>query len=73
MRLGDLLRWSLQSSRLREVALRDELAALETYLEIQSLKDFRSWGCITDTFYVRAIMAEQAQLYFLQLRYLGAG
>jgi hypothetical protein len=45
----------------------------ETYLEVQSLKDFRSWGCITDTFYVRAIRAEQAQLYFPQLRYLGAG
>jgi two-component system LytT family sensor kinase len=38
VRLGDLLRWSLQSSRLREVALQDELAALETYLEIQRLR-----------------------------------
>ena len=45
----------------------------ETYLEIQSLKDFRSWDCITDTVYVRAVPAERAQLYFLQLRYLGAG
>jgi hypothetical protein len=40
----------------------------ETYLEIQSLKSFRSWDCIADTFYVRAIPAERAQLYFLQLR-----
>src|SRR5262245_18797460 len=38
VRLGDLLRWSLQSSRLREVALQDELGALETYLEIQRLR-----------------------------------
>jgi len=45
----------------------------QTYLEIQSLKSFRSWDCIADTFYVRAIPAERAQLYFLQLRYLGAG
>jgi hypothetical protein len=45
----------------------------ETFLEVQSLKDFRSWDCITDTFYVRAIPAERAQLYFSQLRYLGAG
>jgi hypothetical protein len=45
----------------------------ETYLEIQSLKNFRSWGCIADTFYVRAIPAEQALLYLQQLTYLGAG
>lgn len=38
VRLGDLLRWSLQSSRLREVSLHEELAALETYLEIQRLR-----------------------------------
>jgi LytS/YehU family sensor histidine kinase len=38
VRLGDLLRWSLQSSRLREVSLHEEMAALETYLEIQRLR-----------------------------------
>jgi hypothetical protein len=45
----------------------------ETYLEVQSLSSFRSWDCITDTFYVRAIPAGWAQLYFPQLTYLGAG
>jgi hypothetical protein len=45
----------------------------ETFLEVQSLKDFRDWDCITDTFYVRAIPIDRAQLYFPQLRYLGAG
>ena len=38
VRLADLLRWTLQSSGAREVAVRDELAALETYLEIQRLR-----------------------------------
>jgi signal transduction histidine kinase len=38
IRLADLLRWSLQSGSLREVALRDELGALETYLDIQRLR-----------------------------------
>ena len=45
----------------------------ETYLEVQSLSTFRSWDCIADTFYVRAIPAEWAQRYFQQLTYLGAG
>lgn len=39
VRLGDLLRWSLQTARLEEVSLRDELAALEHYLEIQRLRN----------------------------------
>ena len=56
-----------------QVATPDLTSGSETYLEVQSLKDFRSWDCITDTFYVRAIPAERAQLYFPQLRYLGAG
>jgi LytS/YehU family sensor histidine kinase len=38
MRLADLLRWTLQSSAAREVSVREELAALETYLEIQRLR-----------------------------------
>jgi signal transduction histidine kinase len=37
-RLGDLLRWSLQSSSLHEVTLREELEALEIYLDIQRLR-----------------------------------
>jgi signal transduction histidine kinase len=37
-RLGDLLRWSLQSSSLKEVTLAEELAALEIYLDIQRLR-----------------------------------
>jgi sensor histidine kinase YesM len=37
-RLGDLLRWSLQSSTLQQVSLREELAALESYLDIQRLR-----------------------------------
>ncbi len=37
-RLGDLLRWSLQSSSLQEVTLSEELAALEIYLDIQRLR-----------------------------------
>ena len=37
-RLGDLLRWSLQSSSLKEVSLREELGALEIYLDIQRLR-----------------------------------
>jgi two-component system LytT family sensor kinase len=37
-RLGDLLRWSLSSSSLREVSLREELAALDLYLDIQRLR-----------------------------------
>jgi len=37
-RLGDLLRWSLQSSGRQEVPLREELAALESYLDIQRLR-----------------------------------
>jgi signal transduction histidine kinase len=37
-RLGDLLRWSLQSAGLHEVPLREELDALECYLEIQRLR-----------------------------------
>jgi len=37
-RLGDLLRWSLQTARLQEVTLRDELAALENYIDIQRLR-----------------------------------
>jgi hypothetical protein len=45
----------------------------ETYLEIQSLSSFGAPDCIDDTFYVRAIPAERAQRYFLQLTYLGAG
>jgi hypothetical protein len=45
----------------------------ETYLEIQSLTSFTSPDCVDDTFYVRAIPAERAQLYFPQLTYLGAG
>jgi hypothetical protein len=44
-----------------------------TYLEIQSLTSFTSPDCMDDTFYVRAIPAERAQRYFLQLTYLGAG
>jgi hypothetical protein len=38
VRLGDLLRWSLQTARLQEVSVRDELAALEHYLDIQRLR-----------------------------------
>jgi signal transduction histidine kinase len=37
-RLADLLRWSLQSARLREVPLREELAALDNYLDIQRMR-----------------------------------
>jgi signal transduction histidine kinase len=37
-RLGDLLRWTIQSSGLHEITLREELAALETYLELQRLR-----------------------------------
>jgi two-component system LytT family sensor kinase len=37
-RLGDLLRWSLQSSSLKEVTLREELNALDLYLDIQRLR-----------------------------------
>jgi two-component system LytT family sensor kinase len=37
-RLGDLLRWSLQSSSLKEVSLREELGALDIYLDIQRLR-----------------------------------
>ena len=37
-RLGDLLRWSLQSARLKEVSLREELGALENYLDIQRMR-----------------------------------
>jgi len=37
-RLGDLLRWTLQSSSQAEVPLREELTALATYLEIQQIR-----------------------------------
>lgn len=37
-RLGDLLRWTLQSSSQAEVPLREELSALATYLEIQRIR-----------------------------------
>jgi two-component system, LytTR family, sensor kinase len=37
-RLGDLLRWSLKTSSLGEVPLREELHALDLYLDIQRLR-----------------------------------
>jgi hypothetical protein len=56
-----------------QVATLNLTAGSQTYLEVQSLSSFRNWDCVTDTFYVRAIPAERAQLYFPQLTYLGAG
>jgi len=56
-----------------QVAAPNLTAGSETYLEVQSLKTFRSWDCVADTFYVRAIPAEWALRYIQQLTYLGAG
>jgi hypothetical protein len=45
----------------------------ETDLEVQSLSSLHSWGCLKDdTFYIRPIPANRAQLYRPQLAYLGA-
>lgn len=47
-------------------------AGSQIALEVQSLRSFRSLGCLVDeTFYVRPIPPERAQLYYTQLTYLG--
>lgn len=42
-------------------------------LEVQALRGFATLDCpVDDTFYMRAIPPERAQLYYAQLTYLGA-
>jgi hypothetical protein len=45
---------------------------MQVTLEVQSLRSFRSAGCLVpETFYMRPIPPERAQLYETQLTYLG--